>query len=182
MATVTDLILSTAQSVGVDPALAYEVAWQESNLNQNAVSPTGAIGIFQLEPATAADLGVDPRDLQQNIFGGITYLKQLLNSFGDTATALAAYNWGMGHVRAAMTQFGSDWLSYAPAETQNYVATILSNLGQWSASITPSGIAAGVTTAAGDTATALATTPGWQTALVAAIVALGIWLLAEEFA
>ena len=56
----SNLIVSTATSYGVDPRLALEVGMKESNLNQDAVSPVGAIGIMQLMPATAAALGVDP--------------------------------------------------------------------------------------------------------------------------
>src|ERR1700739_364546 len=92
---ISDLIVSTASSYGVDPRLALEVAMRESNLNESAVSSAGAIGIFQLEPATAADLGGDPRDPTQNITGGVRYLSQLLSKYsGNVAEALAAYNWG----------------------------------------------------------------------------------------
>ena|ERR1700676_393951 len=123
-------IMSTASAYGVDPRLALEVAMRESNLNQAAVSHAGAIGIFQLEPATAADLGVDPTDATQNIDGGVRYLSQLLGRYaGDASKALAAYNWGMGNVDGAFASYGADWLAHAPGETRNYVAAILSAVG-----------------------------------------------------
>jgi soluble lytic murein transglycosylase-like protein len=122
-------IVAAAQAAGVDPNLALAVANQESGGNQNAVSSAGAIGIFQLMPATAAGLGVDPHDALQNIRGGIEYLKEQLATFGDTAQALAAYNWGPMNVVHALASWGSDWLSHAPAETQNYVARITDALG-----------------------------------------------------
>jgi hypothetical protein len=122
---VVDQIAAEAQRQGVDPNLAIEVATVESSLNQNAVSSAGAIGIFQLEPATAAQLGVNPYDPTQNIQGGIAYLRQMLAQFGDLATALAAYNCGPGCVQKLQANYGSNWLAYAPGETQSYVAKIL---------------------------------------------------------
>ncbi|MBZ5662745.1 MAG: lytic transglycosylase domain-containing protein [Acidobacteriia bacterium] len=141
MSTIPQLIIAEAQRQGVDPALALEVAQVESGMNQNAVSARGAIGVFQLMPDTAAGLGVDPNDLQQNIQGGVSYLRQLLAQFGDPAAALAAYNWGPGNVSNAIAQAGNftitaapsaasmpGWLALAPAETQNYVNKILNNV------------------------------------------------------
>lgn len=145
MATVVDLITAEAQRQGLDPAIAIEVARAESGLDPNTPdSSAGAIGLFQLEPATAAQLGVDPRDVNQNIQGGVTYLLQLLSKFGALPTALAAYDWGMGNVGNALAQWGANFLAHAPSETQNYVAKILRNLGQYTATVTPSSIANGV--------------------------------------
>jgi soluble lytic murein transglycosylase-like protein len=127
---VTQQIVATAQRYGVDPALALEVATAESSLNPNTPdSSTGAIGLFQLEPATAAQLGVDPRDPVQNIDGGVRYLGMMLAQFGDVSEALGAYNWGASRVSQAVAKYGPNWLSYAPGETQNYVQKILGNLG-----------------------------------------------------
>jgi soluble lytic murein transglycosylase-like protein len=128
-ASIQSAIVQMAQSLGVDPDLALAVAQQESGGNQSALSSAGAIGIFQLMPATAAALGVNPSDPMQNIQGGLTYLAQQLATFGDVSQALAAYNWGPANVKNAVAQYGSAWLSYAPAETQNYVSSILASLG-----------------------------------------------------
>lgn len=141
MLTIPQMIIAEAQQQGVDPALALEVAQVESGMNQNATSSKGAIGVMQLMPATAAQLGVDPYDTAQNIHGGVMYLRQLMSRFGDPTAALAAYDWGPGNVQQAMAQFPSDfsysapggsaipaWLASAPAETRNYVQKILSNV------------------------------------------------------
>lgn len=130
MASVPDLVAQEASAQGLSPDLALAVAQQESGFNQNARSPVGAIGVMQLMPTTAAGLGVNPFDLVDNIRGGVRFLKGLLSQFGDTALALAAYNWGPGNVSAALAQWGSDWLSHAPAETQNYVGRILRRLSE----------------------------------------------------
>jgi soluble lytic murein transglycosylase-like protein len=126
---VQSAIQQAAQALGLDPNLAFAVAQQESGGDQSAVSPAGAIGIFQLMPATAASLGVNPYDAAQNIQGGLTYLAQQLAAFGDMMQALAAYNWGPGNVRNAVSQYGLAWLSHAPSETQNYVSSIMASLG-----------------------------------------------------
>lgn len=125
------LVASIATSLGVDPNLAVAVAQQESGFNPNALSSAGAQGEMQLMPATAAQLGVtNPFDPTQNITAGISYLKALLTQFGgDTASALAAYNWGPGNVAAAQAAYGDSWLNYAPSETQNYVTKIMGQLG-----------------------------------------------------
>jgi hypothetical protein len=128
MSSVANAIIAQAQAMGVDPNIALQVAQAESGLNQSLVSPKGAIGIFQLMPSTAAQLGVNPYDPNQNIQGGITYLQQMFAQFGDPSSALAAYNCGPGCVQRLQSQYGSNWLAYAPAETQNYVAKILANV------------------------------------------------------
>lgn len=75
---------------------------------------------MQLMPGTARDLGVaDPYDPQQNLRGGVRYLRQMLQRYhGDLATALAAYNWGPGNV----DKYGMQNL---PPETRAYVSRIL---------------------------------------------------------
>ena len=117
---VQQLITSTAQAYGVSPALALAVAQQESGFNQSAVGSSGEIGVFQLMPGTAAGLGVDPANLQQNVQGGVAYLAQLLSQFGgNTALALAAYNAGPGAASSGNI----------PASTQSYVSSVLANAG-----------------------------------------------------
>lgn len=118
------LLTSAANQYGVSPELAIAVAQQESGGNPNAVSSAGAQGVMQLMPSTASSLGVtDPFDPAQNIDAGVKYLSQLLSQFGgDTSLALAAYNWGPGNVSA---NGYSNW----PAETENYVNSIMSQIG-----------------------------------------------------
>lgn len=88
-----------ANRVGVDPALAARVMRTESGGRTNAVSPKGARGPMQLMPGTAAELGVNIDDPQDNIRGGVRYLKQQMDAFGRPDLALAAYNAGPGAVR-----------------------------------------------------------------------------------
>lgn len=87
---------------GLPPGLVRAVVWAESGFRQGAVSPKGAIGLMQLMPETAAELGVNPRDSEQNLQGGTAYLRQMLDRFeGDPEQllkALAAYNAGPGQV------------------------------------------------------------------------------------
>ena len=137
---IPDLILAAARRYGVDPRLAVEVAIKESNLNPNTPpSSAGAIGIMQLMPATARSLGVNPYDLHENIEGGVRLLRQLLNRFGNIAHALGGYNWRPDRVANAVRQWGSAWLEHAPAETQDYVQTILTRLRKWESQATVTG-------------------------------------------
>ncbi|WP_338551243.1 lytic transglycosylase domain-containing protein [Roseovarius phycicola] len=90
----------------------------ESAYRQDAVSSAGAIGLGQLMPATARDLGVDPRDLLQNLDGSARYLAMMLETFSDPRLALAAYNAGPD----ALRQYGG----IPPyRETQNHVARVM---------------------------------------------------------
>ncbi len=82
-------IIAEAKRQGVDPALALAVAYHEGGFNPNARGLDGEIGTFQLMAATAANLGVTDRsDPDQNIFGGVTYLRQQIARFGNTPRRL----------------------------------------------------------------------------------------------
>lgn len=106
-----------AQRFGLSPALIIAVITEESGGNQSAVSSTGAIGLMQLEPGTAASLGIDPYNTEQNVLGGSLYLSQMLQMFGgNLSLALAAYNAGPG----AVEQNGNQVPSYC----QQYVGNI----------------------------------------------------------
>jgi len=97
-ASTPDLISVAAAKYGVPSSLALAVAQRESGLNQSAVGTSGELGVFQLMPGTARDLGVNPSDLESNIDGGVRYLSQMFRQFGDWRTALEAYNGGPGNV------------------------------------------------------------------------------------
>ncbi|MBR2216286.1 MAG: lytic transglycosylase domain-containing protein [Selenomonadaceae bacterium] len=118
-ANLEQMIDAAAKKYHVDPKLVSAVAEVESGGNQSAISPVGAIGVMQLMPDTAASLGVDPFDKQQNIEGGAKYLRQMLDTFGgDMKKAIAAYNAGPGAVK--------DYGGVPPySETQNYVSKVL---------------------------------------------------------
>ena len=125
-------ITSTAQTYGVDPRLAYEVALEESRANPDAPDgAAGEIGMFQLKPSTAAMLGVNPRDPVQNIIGGVKYLAMLLGQFsGDAAKAVAAYNAGPTAVTNAIALAGDNWFGQLPGSTQGYVNAILTGANE----------------------------------------------------
>lgn len=108
-----------ANTASISPSLLAALVWQESRWDAKAVSRKGAVGLTQLMPGTARDLGVDPTDPLANLIGGARYLRQLLNQFdGDVEKALAAYNAGPARVRSAGGV-------PAIAETRNYVASIV---------------------------------------------------------
>lgn len=88
----------------------------------NRLSAAGAIGIAQFEPATAAELGVDPYDPFSSIDGAGRMMHRLYQKFGSWSAALAAYNWGEGNV-------ARKGLAAAPAETVAYIQKIAGEIG-----------------------------------------------------
>jgi soluble lytic murein transglycosylase-like protein len=96
-------VLAAAEKYGVDPRLALHVLNKETGGLKNpatAVSPAGAMGVMQLMPATAKQLGVtDPFNPDENINGGVKYLAQLSKMFNDPKLVAAAYNAGPGNVQ-----------------------------------------------------------------------------------
>ena len=117
-----ELVDLAAATHGLRPEFVRSVASAESAFRQSAVSPKGAIGLMQLMPGTATELGVDPRDPAQNAHGGAKYLKELLLRYKDSKDpvrlALAAYNAGPG----AVDRYGT-----VPPyrETREYVERVL---------------------------------------------------------
>jgi len=121
---VEQLVSSAGQKQSLDPALLRAVIRQESAFKPCAVSSKGAQGLMQLMPSTARELHViDAFDPVQNVHAGAAYLRQLLNRYnGDLRLALAGYNAG-----PARADHGIE--ANFPIETQNYVASILAEIG-----------------------------------------------------
>jgi hypothetical protein len=105
----------------VEPALIRAIMHTESAFNPAARSHAGAIGLMQLMPSTARELGVNPWVPEQNIEGGVRYFSQLLKTFGGVELALVAYNAGPGfaqrYARGQVALYG---------ETRDYVRKVLS--------------------------------------------------------
>lgn len=115
-----DYFIAAGTMVNLEPAILKAMAAQESGFNPRAVSPKGAMGMMQLMPATALELGVDdPFDAEQSISGGARYLRGLVDSLGgDLTLAIAAYNCGERAVRRSMAIPHIE-------ETQDYVRRVL---------------------------------------------------------
>jgi hypothetical protein len=114
------LIVEHSRQNNLRPDLVRAVVKVESAFNPTAVSPKGAMGLMQLMPATARQLRVtNPFDPEQNIRGGTSYLRQLLDRYGNNEElALAAYNAGPG----AVDKYGQNIPPYR--ETRNYVSKV----------------------------------------------------------
>lgn len=108
IATVAEVIVSESKRFDLDPGLILAVIHVESRFDPFAYSPAGAMGLMQILPSTGAELAEreglpwkGPQSLFDpalNVRLGITYLKDLANRYGNTTVALAAYNWGPGHI------------------------------------------------------------------------------------
>lgn len=99
-AEITRLVIEAAQRHGVDAEFAVAVVTAESRLDRLRNSPKGARGPMQLMPATAERFGVtDICDPEENIDGGVRYLRELTDEFGNPLVVAAAYNAGEGRVR-----------------------------------------------------------------------------------
>ena len=125
-AQIESLVSANSAAWGVDPALVKAIIANESGFNANATSRTGAQGLMQLEPETAAGLGVsNAYDPAQNVWGGTRYIRGLLERFhGDVRLAVAAYNAGPGAVEK--------YDGVPPyVETQNYVQNVLASYSKY---------------------------------------------------
>jgi soluble lytic murein transglycosylase len=114
------LIGDAAKSEGIPPALVKAVIAAESAFDSDAVSHKGAQGLMQLMPDTAEEMGIEnPLEPAQNVRGGASYLRSMIDRYGDLGRALAAYNAGP----TAVDRYGG----IPPfQETQDYVDRVLS--------------------------------------------------------
>lgn len=121
-----DIARQAAIAAGISPDYFVRQINAESGFNPNAISPAGAVGIAQFIPSTAAGLGINPYDPVQALYGAARYMAQFASMYnGSYAKALAAYNAGPGTVNYAVNIGGVYWMNYIPAETRNYIRTIM---------------------------------------------------------
>jgi hypothetical protein len=118
--TIFPMVYRAACEVGLPVGLFDAMIMQESRYRPTAISPKGAIGLAQLMPGTASQLGVDAYSLLDNLRGGARYLKSHVTKFGRYDLGLAAYNAGPGRVQR-------NWAVPRIAETQGYVRAIMGN-------------------------------------------------------
>ncbi len=114
-------INTAAYHYNVDPNLLGAIVQQESHFKPGTLSPAGAMGLGQLMPGTAQDMGVTkPYDPQQSIMGTAQYTSALLDRYQNVPKAVAAYNWGMGNVPVQ----GDLNVAGLPPETQDYLEKV----------------------------------------------------------
>jgi hypothetical protein len=125
-----DVFLDAGSKYNVSPALLKAVASAESDFNPDEISSAGAVGLMQIMPDTAQQLGIDPRDPVQSIHGAANYLRTLLDQFnGNVTLAIAAYNAGPG----AVSKYGG----IPPyKETQDYVVHVADLMKKYSSNST----------------------------------------------
>ena len=125
------IVVGHARNYDLDPALLSAVIYRESKFDPQARSSSGAIGLMQLLPSTAKGIALhtggskfrvsDLYDPEINVRYGSFYLRRLLNKYGDTRLALAAYNAGQANVDGWLAQ----GKGIAFAETRDYVTKVL---------------------------------------------------------
>lgn len=117
-------VIEKAKEMGIDPRLALSVAFAESSLNPAAKGNAGEIGIMQVMPKTAEEMGFTVEDLNnpdKNIEVGLTYLKKNLDTYKNPMAAVAGYNAGINH-----PFFGDPKNNDLPESTVSYVNKIKS--------------------------------------------------------
>lgn len=116
--TIDEIIVDAAKQYNVDADLIRAVIETESDFKMSSTSAKGAMGLMQLMPETANDMGVNNAyDPWENIMGGTRYLKMLLDRYdGNIDLTLSAYNWGMGNVERHPEKM--------PQETTSYIVKV----------------------------------------------------------
>jgi soluble lytic murein transglycosylase-like protein len=104
-----------AAQTAVPASLLVATAYEESRMNPGARSGAGALGLLQVMPGTARELGLTAYEPRATVLAGARYLRQLLNRYGDVELALAAYNAGPATI---------DRVGHAPAESLRYAKNV----------------------------------------------------------
>ena len=116
-----------AINVGISPDYFTLQINQESGFNPNAHSPSGAEGIAQFMPGTAAGLGINPWNPNEALNAAAHLMANYAKNYGgDYAKALAAYNGGSGTVQYAINACGAaNWMNCLPGQTRSYIRVIM---------------------------------------------------------
>jgi soluble lytic murein transglycosylase-like protein len=120
-----DLAAQDANDAGIPSDLFIRQIREESGFHPDVISRTGAIGIAQFEPDTAAGIGLDPHDPVASLKAAAHLMATYYRRYGDYAKALSAYNAGPGRTNWAIQQGGASWRQYIPKETNAYINSIL---------------------------------------------------------
>jgi hypothetical protein len=128
---IEEAVKKASTKYGIDESFIKAVIKAESSFDPKAKSHAGAMGLMQLMPGTARELGVtNPYDIEENIDGGTKYLRGLLDMYGNSKElALAAYNAGPGAVRTRGVR-GKEDIDRMPTETKNYVKNVMKYYGK----------------------------------------------------
>ncbi|WML36030.1 lytic transglycosylase domain-containing protein [Clostridium sp. OS1-26] len=128
---IEEAVEKASKKYGLDKSLIMAVIKQESDFDPKSTSNVGAMGLMQLMPGTARELGVsDAYNIEQNVEGGTKYLKGLLDMYGNSKElALAAYNAGPGTLKYRGVRDTSD-ISKLPYETRDYVQKVMKYYGK----------------------------------------------------
>ncbi|MBC2582716.1 lytic transglycosylase domain-containing protein [Clostridium sp. DJ247] len=124
--TIDQAVEKASRKYGIDKDLIMAVIKQESSFDPKSTSSAGAMGLMQLMPGTAKELGVsDAYDIGQNVDGGTRYLKGLLDMYSNSKElALAAYNAGPGTLQNRNVKDASG-ITRLPYETRDYVQKVM---------------------------------------------------------
>ena len=180
------MVSAAANQYGVPLQIGYGVVQQESSFNPNAAAHTSsAFGFMQLLKGTASDLGVDRFDPNQNLQGGMRYLSQLHDKFGNWSTALAAYHDGPGAVgKHGGFDYASSVLSKGQALLSKGASSLLDtakNLGFQAGEDALNAVFPGLGSAAGGIAGELGIGGGQDSCFINPICYLRKWIDATGF-
>ena len=113
---IANQIIESGNKYHIDPLLLTAIYHTESRFDNSAVSEAGAMGISQLMPDTASEVGVNPYDIRQNIDGGAKYFRQMINANNNKGLskynyALASYNAGLGNTQQGIPSYTYDYIN-----------------------------------------------------------------------
>lgn len=130
---ITAEIISSGERYNIDPLFLASVFFVESRYDNTAVSDAGALGISQLMPDTATEVGANPYDVSSNIDGGAYYFRKMLDVNADKGDqqynyAMASYNAGLGNTANGIPSYTYDYIQ----DIQNHYYYLKANITNYS--------------------------------------------------